>query len=242
MRLSYDLHIHSCLSPCGDEDMLPSNIVGMAMIKGLDVIAVTDHCSCKNCPAVQAMSEQYGITALFGMELTTSEEVHVLCLFAELENAMRFDEYIESRRYDIKNRPEIFGEQLIVDADDNVIGKEDILLINATSVDFDEVYKLCGLFGGVMIPAHIDKPANSMLANLGFVPPESMFHCVELKHKGYFDKLAMEHQYLKQCNVISNSDAHRLEDINEPIHFLEAEANTPQAVLQALTKLNINRF
>ena len=95
--LNYDLHIHSCLSPCGDDDMTPANIVGMAMIKGLDLIAVTDHNSCKNCPAVLTMAETYGLTALPGMELTTSEEVHVVCLFADLKDALAFDEYVYSQ-------------------------------------------------------------------------------------------------------------------------------------------------
>ena len=189
MKLYYDLHIHSCLSPCGDDDMLPSNIVGMAMLKGLDVIAVTDHCSCKNCPAVKALAENYGIVALFGMELTTSEEVHVLCLFDELEKAMSFGEYVSTKYLPVQNEPEIFGRQQIADEDDNIIGEEQTLLINATQIDFDEVFDLCERYGGVMIPAHIDKNANSLLANLGFIPNDSKFTCVELKHKGYYEEL-----------------------------------------------------
>ena len=92
-ELSYDLHIHSCLSPCGDDDMTPGNIVGMAAIKGLDVIAVTDHNSCRNCPAVLKLAEQYGVLAIPGMELTTSEEVHAVCLFSELSAALEFDRF-----------------------------------------------------------------------------------------------------------------------------------------------------
>ena len=109
--LSYDLHIHSCLSPCGDDDMTPANIVGMAMIKGLDLIAVTDHNSCKNCPAVLTMAEAYGLTALPGMELTTSEEVHVVCLFADLKDALAFDEYVYSHLMAVPNNEKIFGKR-----------------------------------------------------------------------------------------------------------------------------------
>ena len=94
--LSYDLHIHSCLSPCGDDDMTPGNIVGMAAIKGLDVIAVTDHNSCKNCPAVLKLAQEYGVMAIPGMEINTSEEVHAVCLFPELSQAMDFDAYVLS--------------------------------------------------------------------------------------------------------------------------------------------------
>lgn len=234
MKLSYDLHIHSCLSPCGDKDMLPSNIVGMAMLKQLDVIAVTDHCSCLNCPAVAKLAAAYGITALFGMELTTEEEVHVLCLFDTLEKAMDFGSYVRTQYLDIMNVPEIFGEQLIMDEDDNVIGKEDILLINATQIGFEQVFGLTEKYGGVMIPAHVEKKANSLLANLGAVPEDSRFTCFEMKHIGYRDQISEEHPYFKTCRMITNSDAHYLEHINEPVNFLEADENTAAAVLNAL--------
>lgn len=234
MKLSYDLHIHSCLSPCGDKDMLPSNIAGMAMLKQLDVIAVTDHCSCLNCPAVAKLAAAYGITALFGMELTTEEEVHVLCLFDTLEKAMDFGSYVRTQYLDIMNVPEIFGEQLIMDEDDNVIGKEDVLLINATQIGFEQVFGLTEKYGGVMIPAHVEKKANSLLANLGAVPEDSRFACFEMKHIGYRDQISEEHPYFKTCRMITNSDAHYLEHINEPVNFLEADENTAAAVLKAL--------
>ncbi|MBQ8195746.1 MAG: PHP domain-containing protein [Oscillospiraceae bacterium] len=234
MKLSYDLHIHSCLSPCGDNDMIPSNIVGMAMLKQLDVIAVTDHCSCLNCPAVAKLAAAYGITALFGMELTTEEEVHVLCLFDELEKAMDFGSYVRTQYLDVMNVPEIFGEQLIMDEDDNIIGKEETLLINATQIGFEQVFGLTEKYGGVMIPAHVEKKANSLLANLGAVPEDSRFTCFEMKHIGYREQISEEHPYFKKCRMITNSDAHYLENINEPVNFLEADENTAAAVLRAL--------
>lgn len=234
MRLSYDLHIHSCLSPCGDDDMLPSNIVGMAALKGLDVIAVTDHCSCENCPAVEKLADAYGVVALFGMELTTVEEVHVLCLFDNVPAAMEFGKYVRSQYQSVMNIRDIFGKQQIVNEDDEIIGEEEVLLINATNIGFDEVFGLTEKFGGVMIPAHIEKNANSLLANLGFVPEDSRFPCFELKHIGYLDELREKHPYLKKCAMITNSDAHYLEYINEPVNFLEAEERSAKAVLKAL--------
>ena len=114
MNLYYDLHIHSCLSPCGDQDMTPANIAGMAAIKGLDVIAVTDHNSCKNCPAVLAAAREYGVLAIPGMEICTQEEVHAVCLFSELEAAMDFDDYVYQRLLPVENRPDIFGKQEII--------------------------------------------------------------------------------------------------------------------------------
>lgn len=106
-ELAYDLHIHSCLSPCGDDDMTPANIAGMAALKGLDAVALTDHNSCKNCPAFLAAAKEYGIIGIPGMELTTSEEVHAVCLFPELYQAMEFDRFVYSRLIKVKNRPEI---------------------------------------------------------------------------------------------------------------------------------------
>ena len=117
-ELYYDLHIHSCLSPCGDDDMTPANIAGMAAVKGLDVIAVTDHNSCKNCPAVLAAAAEYGILAIPGMEINTSEEVHAVCLFEELKNAMDFDAYVYERLMAFPNKEEIFGRQLIYNKED----------------------------------------------------------------------------------------------------------------------------
>lgn len=236
-NLSYDLHIHSCLSPCGDNDMLPSNIVGMAALKNLDVIAVTDHCSCRNCPAVAKLADAYGVTALFGMELTSEEEVHILCLFDDLKAAMEYGEYVRSEYLDVMNVPAIFGDQLIVDEDDNVIGTEDTLLINATKIGFEYIYDKVEEYGGVMIPAHVEKKANSLIANLGAVPEESKFRTFEMKHVGYRDELCEKHPYFKDCLMISNSDAHYLEHINEPINFLEADEKSAKAVLKALKNL-----
>ncbi|MBP3702816.1 MAG: PHP domain-containing protein, partial [Lachnospiraceae bacterium] len=181
MALTYDLHIHSCLSPCGDEDMTPGNIVGMAAVKGLSMIAVTDHNSCKNCPAAMKLGEQYGVMVIPGMELTTMEEVHVVCLFGALRDALAFDEYVYERLLDVKNDENIFGKQQIRNEEDEVIGTVEKLLINATTISFDEVYDLMEEFHGVMIPAHIDKQANSLLANLGFIPPDSRFTTVEVR-------------------------------------------------------------
>lgn len=234
MKLSYDLHIHSCLSPCGDEDMTPGNIVGMAAVKGLDVIAVTDHNSCRNCGAAMAIGQQYGVLVIPGMELTTEEEVHVVCLFPTLEQARDFDAYVYGKLQRIPNKPEIFGHQILMDEEDRVVGEEEYLLINATNIGFEEVYGLVEQYGGVMIPAHVDKNANSLIANLGFIPPDSRFVCAEIKDPEKIPGMKEQHPYLKGCRIISDSDAHYLEHIQEPVQFLEVEEKSVQAVLRAL--------
>lgn len=234
--LHYDLHIHSCLSPCGDNESTPGNIVGMAVVKGLDVIALTDHNTCKNCEAAMAIGEAYGITVIPGMELTTSEEVHVLCLFYNLEDAMKFDAFIEPRILDIPNNPKAFGDQFLCNEDDEVIGSFPKLLISATDISFDKVYDCVSEYNGVMIPAHIDKNSFSLMSNLGFVPPDSKFRCFELADMSNLHRLQKENEYLKNCNVITDSDAHYFEKINEPINTLYAESNSIKDVLDSLIR------
>ncbi|HWT26746.1 MAG TPA: PHP domain-containing protein [Mobilitalea sp.] len=235
-KLSYDLHIHSCLSPCGDEDMTPANIVGMAKLKKLDVIALTDHNSSKNCPAFLKLAEQYEILAIPGMELCTSEEVHVLCLFAKLEDALAFDEYVYSKLMKIPNKEDIFGKQEIYDEEDRIIGTEPNLLINAADISFDSLENLMKSYHGIYIPAHIDKSSNSLISNLGFVPPDSKFQCAEVKELGSWDMLKNSNPYLSRCNIITNSDAHSLGLINEPEHFISVEGSNLEDILEALIK------
>ena len=117
----YDLHIHSCLSPCGDNDSTPNNIAGMATLCGLNIVALTDHNTCKNCPAFFAAAKKYGIIPIAGMELTTSEDIHVVCLFEELSDALLFDAFVENNRIKVKNRPDIFGEQIVLDENDEPV-------------------------------------------------------------------------------------------------------------------------
>lgn len=237
VRLSYDLHLHSCLSPCGDDDMTPGNIVGMAALKELDVIALTDHNSCKNCPAFMKLAETYGILAIPGMELCTMEEVHVVCLFPTLEDAMNFDEYVYQQLIPFPNKDSIFGKQQICNEEDVIIGNEPNLLINATNISFDQVYDLVYKYNGIMIPAHIDKNANSLLSNLGFIPPDSKFNCVELKEIRNLDSIKASNPYMDYCNIITNSDAHYLEQINEAVNYLEAESKQIPDVLKALARM-----
>jgi len=235
LSLSYDLHLHSCLSPCGDDDMTPSNIVGMAVIKGLDVIALTDHNSCKNCEAALEVAKAYGITLICGMELTTEEEVHVVCLFPNLEKAMEWDTFVYSKLVRIPNDTKIFGKQQVYDGDDNIVAEEPFLLINATTISFEVVFDLVKKYDGIAFPAHIDKNANSLFSNLGFIPPNSTFKCVEIKDKDKFSALSQSNEYLKSCKAISNSDAHYLVNINEPINFLHSQSKEIKDILLSLS-------
>lgn len=234
INLFYDFHIHSCLSPCGSDDMTPYNIVGMAALKGLDVIAVTDHNSCKNCPAVLAAAEEYGILAVPGMEINTSEEVHAVCLFQSLQKAMEYDAYVYEHLIPVKNREDIFGKQEIYNCQDQVCGHVENLLINSTDISFEHLWELVRCYGGVMFPAHIDKQTNSLISNLGFIPEDSRFSAAELADLGKYHILKKRNPYLEHCRIVSNSDAHYLEDIHEPRLSIAAEDRSIEAVIEAL--------
>ncbi len=218
----YDLHIHSCLSPCGDDDSTPNNIAGMGVLNGLNIMALTDHNTTRNCPAFFAAAKRNGIIPIAGMELTTAEDIHVVCLFEELSQAMSFNELVEQRRVLIKNRTEIFGNQIICDDNDEVIGHEDNLLPNATTISIDESLGLVSRFGGIAYPAHIDRDANGILATLGFFPPEPKFKCVEFHNPEKADELIKLHG-IQDKKVIVSSDAHYLWDIKEHKEYFEID-------------------
>lgn len=232
-KFYYDLHIHSCLSPCGDNDSTPSSIVGMGKLNGLDIMALTDHNSTKNCPAFFEAAKEYSVTAVAGMELTTAEDIHMVCLFESLEGAMEFDKEIEKRRILIPNRAEIFGDQLIMDVDDNIIGREEDLLINATTLSLEEALPLCESFLGVCYPAHIDRESNGIVAVLGSLPIEPRFSFAELhdrERKAEF----IESTYLDDNSFIVSSDAHNLWDIKERTDYFTLDGKSHDEIRRSL--------
>lgn len=234
MNLSYDLHIHSCLSPCGDNDMTPANIAGMASILGLDVIAITDHNTCRNCAPAMIHAEKYGIICIPGMELTTSEEIHAVCLFPNLEKALDFDSYVYERLMKFPNREDIFGQQLILDEKDELIEKEPNLLINATNISFEGLWELVDSYNGVMFPAHIDKASHSLISSLGVISDTNKFETAELKDMKNFHAIKKANPYLNKCTIVSNSDAHYLEHIRVPNLSILCRERSIQGVLDAL--------
>lgn len=218
--------------------MTPANIAGMAAVKGLDLIALTDHNTSRNCAPFLKMADAYGLIALPGMELTTDEDVHVVCLFPDLYAAMDFDVYVYDRMFKIANKEHIFGAQLLYNENDEIIGHEPNLLISNAAISFEDVFNLTEERGGIMIPAHIEKSSNSLIANLGFVPPDSRFLCAELKDLSKLPDLRKMNPYLDTCKIITNSDAHYLEHINEPENFLQVKSRSVSDILRALKGLD----
>ncbi len=219
----YDLHVHSCLSPCGDDDMTPANIAGMATLNGLNIVALTDHNTSKNCPAFFAHAKRYGLIPVAGMELTTAEEIHVVCLFPTLEAAMEFDSFVDSRRVKIANKKAIFGNQFVMDVNDEVACEEPDLLINATTVDLEEAYREVTSRGGACYPAHVDRESGGMIAVLGDLPDRPEYAAFELNDKSSYGEYLEKYPKLRTMRYVVSSDAHYLQNISQAEHSIELD-------------------
>jgi PHP family Zn ribbon phosphoesterase len=218
-----DLHIHSCLSPCGDLSASPKSIAQKARELGLHLIAITDHNSALNAPAFAAACRDEGLAAVFGIEITTREEVHALTLFPTVETALEAGkeayERLESEKFD----PESFGDQIWVNENEEIEGKlEKLLILGATDFSLDDLGSWCRRRSGILIPAHINRPAFGVLGQLGFLP-EGPFEAVECTEP-------LNNEVTDPWPVSASSDAHRPEDIGR--RLLEFEA--PEAGFEAL--------
>ena len=226
-----DTHIHSCLSPCGDNDMTPANICGMAAVKGLQLIAVTDHNAAGNLPTAQKCAEAYGLLLIPGIEITTAEEVHMLGYFPDVPTAVEFGDFLREHLPKKKNKPSLFGQQLVLDEDDQLIREEEALLIGATDLPLEKLAGLVREAGGVPVPAHINRGSNGLLVNLGFMPENLDFTAVEV-----WRFLPCPHTPQEGRFVLHSSDAHYLGDILEPEITIELEERSVAAFLDRLRR------
>lgn len=227
-RLKYNFHIHSCLSPCADDDMTPVNIVAYAKLNGIDAIAIADHNAIENVEVALMAGEAFEVCVVPAIEVQTEEDIHVLCLFPTFGELKAFWESIKMTK--VKNRPSVFGNQLVVNEEDEVVGTlEDLLLIN-TDVGAEQIHQRAMDFGGVAIPAHIDREGNGMLAILGIIPDE--FGVVELS---YSAGETIERQYQEDRLVIKDSDAHTLMDIGEG-QEMDVDEISPKGIVETLRR------
>lgn len=234
MNLHGDFHIHTALSPCGDGDMTPNNIVNMAKLKGLQAIAITDHNSTENVFACMEVGRDANLTVIPGMELQTREDVHVICLFKNLMDATAFQEFVYKHLPNRENNERVFGEQLQFNTHDEVIGKNRRLLLTAANISFDEAFYEVSKLGGAFIPAHIDRDANSILGNLGFIPDylnikTLEYRCIE-KVNGFIKKGILKPKF----NFIKSSDAHYLGDILDEGISLDCKNNDIDSIINEL--------
>ena len=235
MKYYYDFHLHSCLSPCGDADMTPNNIVGMAKLLGLDVIALTDHNSCKNCEATVEVGRQAGLCVIPGMELSTSEDIHMVCLFPDVKKAMAFSDYVSVHRMLIQNRPEIYGHQHIMNAEDEIIGEEEHLLLMASEISAEQAYAAVREHSGFVYPAHIDRDSYSITSVLGDITPECNHGFAGISYDADIEKLRALYS-LEGVELLQSSDAHYLENMKDAKNTIELPALTPEAVIAYFTE------
>ncbi len=234
-ELGYDLHIHTCLSPCGDDAMTPPNIVNMAYIKGLDIIAVTDHNSAENAAAVVRAARELPITVIAGIEITTAEEIHMVCLFPDAECAQRAGRELYGLLPPVENKPKYFGHQLVVDENEKIIKEMPKLLSNATSLTYEQVPEFVSRFGGFCYPAHIDRDSNSVLSNLGALPQEPRFKTLEVRSPERFFNNTNNIRYKENFKIMTSSDAHQLGDIAERERFIDLPTASFEALKKALS-------
>lgn len=236
MSFLADLHIHTCLSPCGDLEMSPRNIIAKAKERGLDIIAITDHNSTRNVETCVEIGKKNNIFVIGGCEVNTMEEVHCLTLFPDLDVLEEFQVYLDEHLPDIKNNPSFFGFQVAVDENDNIIYVEDRTLIAALDVDIETLSEKVLSLGGIFIPAHIDRSKNSIFSQLGFIPFDLKYNALEVSWRTTVEKFIEKHPKLASKSFIQSSDAHFPEDIGKVYTELEMEKLDWESFVKAIEK------
>ncbi len=235
---SIDLHLHTILSPCGSDEMLPESVLKRAIALGLDAIAITDHNTSQNVAAFMTKGEELGIKVIPGMELQTQEDVHIVCLFNSLEEVMVWQDFVYQHLPPLKNNKKSFGEQWIVNAEGNKIEDLDRMLLVGTDLTIEEAVKEIHRIGGLAIAAHIDRQAFSLWGHLGHIPLDLNLDGVELTP--HLPRIQPQMDYLKEHNIthVVSSDAHYLQDMRAPHSFAYMEECTIKELKMAFAGEN----
>ncbi|MCX8024497.1 MAG: PHP domain-containing protein [Thermanaerothrix sp.] len=228
-----DLHVHTVLSPCAEIEMIPPLIVAEAVERGITLIAITDHNGTANIGAVQAAAAGSGLTVLPGMELQTREDIHVLCLFDTLEQAQAWQTLVDQALPPLKNQPEFFGDQLIVDKEGEFIAREERLLLVATSFSLEEAWQRVTELGGLFIPAHVDRKTFGLIETLGFVPPTLPVEALEISRHLKLNHVPSRLPQISGYPLIQSGDVHRLDEFLGST-FFEIESPTIAEIRMAL--------
>ena len=229
-----DLHIHTVLSPCGDLDMSPANIIQKALEKGLDIIGITDHNTTRHCRLISKLAQPAGIFVLMGAEVTTREEVHCLTFFENDDQLSEFQVYLDEHLPHIPNDIERFGYQVVVNEDEQIIDEIEFLLISALDQSIEQVEQKVHSLGGIFIPAHIDRPSYSIISQLGFIPPDLLIDGIEISAKSKVQSVVHLLGTQSERTIIKNSDAHYLENIGKAFSTFEMEHRTFNEIIKAL--------
>jgi len=233
-----DLHIHTLLSPCGDLSMSPANIISAAAAKGLEIIGITDHNSTRQSYLVKQLGREKGIFVLQGAEVTTKEEVHCLAFFENPETLEKFQNYIDSHLPDMQNDPTIFGDQVVVDENEDIIYIEEKLLVNATTITIGELEKYVRGNEGIFIPAHIDRMKNSIYSQLGFIPSDLCADAMEVSRRTTPEKFADVKPEIRRFSLVTNSDAHIPEQVGMVWNNFQMEKISFEEIKMALSGIN----
>ena len=208
-----DLHMHTVLSPCGDLEMSPANIVRKASERGIDILGITDHNSTLHAPLIKELASREGIMVLMGAEVTTKEEVHCLCFFENEKLLSQFQEYLNQHLPNIPNDTDRFGYQVVVNEEEEITDEIDCLLISGLNQGIEEIEKKVHALNGLFIPAHINKTVNSIISQLGFLPPDLKVDALEISQHTTKSEFLKKNKYLKNYNFIQSSDAHYIDNI-----------------------------
>jgi 3',5'-nucleoside bisphosphate phosphatase len=230
---SCDLHIHSALSPCGSLEMSPRTIVKRAQEEGLDIIAITDHNMAENGVRAGGFGGESAPLVLFGMELQTVEELHLLIILGDEETAMELQDFVYHHLPDMKNDPDYFGDQVVLDERDEIVRFEERLLLNSTTLPLEEAVAWVKAKGGIAIPSHIDSPTFSIISQLGYVPDGVPFDALEVKREKRIKDI-LQFILPKDIPLVSFSDAHYLKDIGKRRIRLTMEERSFDGVAEAL--------
>ena len=237
-KFKADLHIHSVLSPCGDLEMSPKAVIAKAVEEKLDIIAITDHNSFDNNLAYFKIAAQNNIKLIWGVEIQTNEEIHIIALFDDYDKSMILNKKIHESLLPLKNDPEYFGDQVIIDEHENIIGFEETALINSVTWSLDETLAIVRELDGFCFPSHVDAVSYSIISQLGFIPEESRFSAVGLTAKVKINSLLEKYPYLNNFSMVRNSDAHYLKDIGSGFTNFYISEPTVSEIEKATKKLD----
>lgn len=221
-RYRADLHIHTCLSPCGSLDMSPRVIVETAIARGLDMIAITDHNTTLQCPEIQLLGAEAGLTVIAGAEVCTREEAHCIALFGNDNARAAFQQYLDAHLPPVPNDPDRFGDQVWVNRHDEIMGEAPYLLLSALDRNVGQVAAFVKQLGGLFIAAHVERPSFSLVSQLGFIDPSLPLDAIEYADASRFARLLSEQSYLSNYTSYPASDAHYPEQIGSHPCMIQA--------------------
>ncbi len=226
-----DLHIHTCLSPCTELDMSPKKILAAAQEKKINILGICDHNSSENSLAIRNAANQMDIHVIPGLEVTSQEEVHVLALFDDTENALKLQDFIY-RNLPGKNDEEAFGMQVIVNEKEEVLGFNNKLLIGATTLSLEEILQMTHSFDGLTIASHIDREAFSIIGQLGFIPENLELDALEISPNITYAEA--KEKFNNHYPIIISSDAHYPDDIGRGFTSFLLKDGTVAEIKKAL--------